>query len=144
MLQPLATHHASRIADLAVALDALVARCDHKVAEVESHLSELKRLAAADGKRRGDKKKGSRDPAIYRLGSVFPALGAEPSDLDDLAVLGLFSAGATGLIWLCEEALRRPDAVLTDWMRVIFSDHERMVPGVGRHPPLAVVQRTLR
>lgn len=115
----------SRLAFLAGALDALVARCDQSLAEVEAELTELKRLAAADGKRRGEKKKGSRDPEIYRLGSIFPALGAEPAEIDDLAVLGLFGSGALGLIWLCEEALRRPEAVLTDWVTAIFIDQDR-------------------
>lgn len=126
MSHSLATSQASRLAFLAGALDALVARCDQSLVEVEGELAELKRLAAADGKRRGEKKKkGSRDPAIYRLGSLFPALGAELAELDDLAALGLFGAGTVGLIWLCEEALRRPEAVLTDWMSAIFADQER-------------------
>lgn len=125
MSHALATSDVSRLAFLAGALDALVARCDQSIAEVEGELAELKRLAAADGKRRGEKKKGSRDPAIYRIGSVFPALGAEPREFDDLAALGLFGAGARGLIWLCEEALRQPEATLTDWMGAIFADADR-------------------
>ena len=125
MSQVILPNHASRLAVLAGALDALIGRCDQSLVEVEAEISELKRLAAADGKRRGEKKKGSRDPAIYRLGSVFPALGAEPGELDDLAALGLFGAGAIGLAWLCEEAIRRPEAALTDWMSAIFADPDR-------------------
>lgn len=125
MSHALATSDVSRLAFVAGALDALVARCDQSLAEVEGELAELKRLAAADGKRRGEKKKGSRDPAIYRIGSVFPALGAEPREFDDLAALGLFGAGARGLIWLCEEALRQPEATLIDWMAAIFVEEDR-------------------
>lgn len=117
--------HANRLALLAGTLDALVACCDQSIVKVEAELSELKRLVAADGKRRGDKKKGARDPAIYRLGSVFPALDVNPGDLDDLAVLGLFGAGAIGLTWLCEEAIHRPEAMLTEWMSAIFADQDR-------------------
>lgn len=75
----------------------LADRFERELAEVTDQLNELERLAAAKGKRRGDRRKGGNDTQKYRLGSVFWVLMDDIDKLDDLALLGLLSSGESTL-----------------------------------------------
>lgn len=94
-------------------------RFERELAEVTDQLNELERLAAAKGKRRGDRRKDNNDQRKYRLGSVFWVLMDEIDKLDDLALLGLLSAGARTLQLLSEFSRAEDKNLLQPMMRIM-------------------------
>ncbi|RSU75862.1 hypothetical protein BRX37_10235 [Sphingomonas sp. S-NIH.Pt3_0716] len=81
----------SRAQSLAASLQQRSAEYDRRLSQIDDELGELNRLAAAAGKRRGDKKPGGDDTQKYRLGSIFSVLSSRFVELDDLALLGLLA-----------------------------------------------------
>ncbi len=81
----------SRAQSLAASLQQRSAEYDRRLSQIDDELGELNRLAAAAGKRRGDKKPGGDDTQKYRLGSIFSVLSSRFIELDDLALLGLLA-----------------------------------------------------
>ncbi|MCW2365834.1 hypothetical protein M2333_001612 [Sphingobium sp. B11D3B] len=120
--------------DTELALSALPDRLHERAATysarlsaIEGELSELNRLAAASGKRRGDRRPGGDDTQKYRLGSVFAMLVCDLGDLDDLAILGLFADASVPLPLLNEAALGSGGS-LVDLIVAILSDANISAP----------------
>ena len=112
---------------LADRLHERAARYSARLSAIEGELSELNRLAAANGKRRGDRRPSGDDTQKYRLGSVFAMLACDLGDLDDLAILGLF-ADASVALPLLNEAARSSGGSLVDLIVAILSDANISAP----------------
>lgn len=97
------------------------ATCAERLAAIDSELAELDRLAAAHGKRRGDRRTGGNDTQKYRLGSMFAVLASDLDQLDDLAILGLLSDGELALRLLALAASKHQGS-LVDLIRQVLSD----------------------
>ena len=97
----------------------LAARFERELAEVTAELQELERLAAAKGKRRGDRRKGGNDTQKYRLGSIFWILTDDFQEIDDLALLGLLASGAETLRLLSEFSRADDENLLQPIMRIM-------------------------
>lgn len=85
-----------------VKLLALSESYDQQLAGINAELAELERMAAASGKRRGDRRPGGNDTQKYRLGSIFAVLDHNFEMLDDLALLGLISQASDALRLLAQ------------------------------------------
>ena len=94
-------------------------RFERELAQVTAELNELERLAAAKGKRRGDRRKDGNDTQKYRLGSIFWVLTEGFNELDDLALLGLLSSGARTLQLLSEFSREEDENLLEPMMRIM-------------------------
>ena len=101
----------------------LAARFEQELAEVTAELRELERLAAAKGKRRGDRRKGGNDTQKYRLGSIFWILTDDFEEIDDLALLGLLASG-TETLQLLSEFSRADDENLLQPITRIMADKD--------------------
>ena len=97
----------------------LATRFEQELAEVNAELQELERLAAAKGKRRGDRRKGGNDTQKYRLGSIFWILTDDFEEIDDLALLGLLASGAETLQLLSEFSRADDENLLQPIMRIM-------------------------
>ena len=98
-------------------------RFERELAEVTAELNELERLAAAKGKRRGDRRKDGNDTQKYRLGSIFWVLTEDFNELDDLALLGLLSLGARTLQLLSEFSRAEDENLLQPIMRIMANEN---------------------
>ena len=97
----------------------LAARFERELAEVTAELQELERLAAAKGKRRGDRRMGGNDTQKYRLGSIFWILTDDFEEIDDLALIGLLASGPKTLQWLSEFSRAEDDNLLQPIIRIM-------------------------
>lgn len=113
----------SRAQSLAASLQQRSAEYDRRLSQIDDELGELNRLAAAAGKRRGDKKTGSDDTQKYRLGSIFSVLSSRFSELDDLALVGLLANARYAIALLQVAVVEDSDSLVEIFDQLLSNPH---------------------